>query len=441
MRRRTNVIIMWILGIIIVAAIVTLGVMMYLDSKKYLPSENITVMSTGHMSGNEYEKIEKVVVETIGIPVGGYSFDGGINWQTENEYYANESETLIIVVRDINGKLSEPIEYKVKNVDSTPPVIKVNLPKTVLLNSKINLGEYVSVTDENSGVDGSITMTPSSLDTSKLGKKTIKFSAVDKAGNIASIDVVIEVVSQNDYAGSDTKVLYRYRVKNVTEYDCNSHDCSYYEDTEVLPSGSMYSSKSCRATNEKISFNNGCYIQPNGIETSSCSSKPAVTVDRYSEYKTDDGWTYIIDIYALGVNGSQITDFDSISASQSAPTLNGTYETTGSSVSGVGGGSSTSNEAIDGYDAMINMLKTKYKYEPCDKGEISINGFCHLICSGRKDVSCGDGLTLIDNQCKKLVKKTCTDKCTKNTWSNWSEWSESPIASTDFVQVETKVVK
>ena len=144
-----------ILGLVVVVCSIILAVNMVLSREKYLPSENISVVSNTQESKNQFEKVEKVQIKTVGIAVDSYSFDGGINWQKSSEYYATDSEKLIIIVRDTEGKESEPIEYKVSKVDSTAPVISVKLPKTVVLNSKINLGEYVSVSDDNSGVDGS----------------------------------------------------------------------------------------------------------------------------------------------------------------------------------------------------------------------------------------------------------------------------------------------
>ena len=246
------------LGIFVVFGVLILFVTIIGSNEKYLSSENISVVSSTHESKNEYEKVDKIEVKTVGIVVDSYSFDGGINWQKSNEYYATGSEKLVIIVKDVNGKESEPLEYKINNIDSTPPVISVKLPKKVTLNSQINLGEYVSVSDDNSGVDGSITMVPDSLDTSKIGVKTIKFSAKDKAGNISEISVSIEIVDNaivekpsNDEKVS--KVLYRYRVKNTVEYDCNSYDCGYYEDGKVSNDVKFVDTGKCdNSLNKKI---------------------------------------------------------------------------------------------------------------------------------------------------------------------------------------------
>lgn len=420
-----------LLGVVAVVSIIWLIVSIILSEEKYLPSENITVVSNMTESKGEWEKVEKITIDSIGIAVDSYSFDGGINWQKSNEYYATEKETLIIVVKDINGKQTEPVTYETMNIDSVPPVISVNLPSEVLLNSKINLGEFVSVTDDNSGVDGTITMSPSSLDTSKEGKKTITFSAKDKAGNESSIDVTIEIVKS--ISNQTSKVYYRYRVKNITEYECKTYDCSYYEEGLANVSA-MKTTKCYSGYNKKLTFNNGCYIVPAGVDVS--CTQAITTVDRYSEYKADDGWTYVIDIIALDTNGKQINYDGSGSLTGSA---NGeVYYQSQSSVSTSGG---VSNDAIDGYDALQNMLKTKYKAEPCGKYEIAINGFCHAICSGTKEASCEDGYSLIDGKCKKRVEKKCSDTCSKYTWSEWSEWSETIVTPSETIQVETKVVE
>jgi hypothetical protein len=126
------------LGVFLIVSIPILLITIISSNEKYLSSENITVVSNIQESKNEYEKVDKIEVKTVGIAVDSYSFDGGLNWQKSNEYYATGSEKLIIIVRDTNGKESEPMEYKVNNIDSVPPVISVKLPKQISLNSKIN---------------------------------------------------------------------------------------------------------------------------------------------------------------------------------------------------------------------------------------------------------------------------------------------------------------
>lgn len=407
------------LGIFVVFGVLILFVTIIGSNEKYLSSENISVVSSTHESKNEYEKVDKIEVKTVGIVVDSYSFDGGINWQKSNEYYATGSEKLVIIVKDVNGKESEPLEYKINNIDSTPPVISVKLPKKVTLNSQLNLGEYVSVSDDNSGVDGSITMVPDSLDTSKVGVKTIKFSAKDKAGNISEISVSIEIVDNaivekpsNDEKVS--KVLYRYRVKNTVEYDCNSYDCGYYEDGKVGNDVKFVDTGKCdNSLNKKITFNNGCYITPKPMNV--YCTMAFVTVDRYTTY--GDNKNYKIDIYALNKDGSQYgLNSNKQEVSKDNNCKNGTCE-------------------LETYNP-----SDTYKQEPCGENEVSIYGYCHPICS-KASVTCESGYELIDGKCKKYVKKTCSDTCKKYTWSDWSDWSETVVSSSDTVQVETKVVK
>lgn len=423
-KNKTEKYIYYGLGIFLVASVMILLISIISSNEKYLPSENISVVSNTQESKNEFEKVDKIEVKTVGIAVDSYSFDGGLNWQKSNEYYATGSEKLIIIVRDTNGKESEPLEYKVNNIDSVAPVISVNLPKKVSLNSKINLGEYVSVSDDNSGVDGSITMVPDSLDTSKVGIKTIKFSAKDKAGNEANISVSIEIVDNvivekpNDGDKEVTKVLYRYRVKNTVEYNCNSYDCGYYEESDKITESVYVDTGKCdNSLNKKITFNNGCYITPKPID--SYCTMAFVTVDRYSTY--GENKQYKIDIYALNKDGSQHgtnTSKEEIS--------NGEYSN---------GNCKNGTCEIESYNPA-----SEYKQEPCGENEISIYGYCHPICS-KLSMKCPSDYEIIDGKCKKYVKKTCSDKCKKYTWSEWSNWSETVISSSETVQVETKIVK
>ena len=200
--KRRNKLIMKVLAIFAVIGLAWMGVTTYLDYEKHLDSENITVVTEETESnGGEWNKTKKVLVKTVGIAVEAYSFDGGINWQESNEFFAVDKDKVVIVVRDLDGKESLPLSYKVDNVDSIPPVINVNVPAKVIQNSKIDLGKYVSAIDDNSGLDGGIVMEPDSLDTSKVGIKTIKFSAKDKAGNESSFEVSVEVVKK-DYVVS-----------------------------------------------------------------------------------------------------------------------------------------------------------------------------------------------------------------------------------------------
>ena len=72
------------LGIFLVVSILILIISIISSNEKYLPSENISVVSNTHESKNEFEKVDKIEVKTVGIAVDSYSFDGGLNWQKSN---------------------------------------------------------------------------------------------------------------------------------------------------------------------------------------------------------------------------------------------------------------------------------------------------------------------------------------------------------------------
>ncbi len=465
--KRRNKIIMTLLGIFAVFGFVGIIVTMYLEYEEYLPSENITIVRDN--GSEEWGQTEKIIVETIGIAVESYSFDGGINWQESNEFVVIDKSNLSIVVRDLKGKQSEPLLYQTSNVDAIPPVINVKIPAKVIQNSKINLGEYVSATDDNSGLDGTIIMEPASLDTSKLGVKTIKITAKDKAGNVSSISVNVEIIKKPSVAvtspnpgisgGSDPfsgsigesgsvvgggKVtLYRYRVKNTVKYIYRTYDCSYLVDTGKYPMMEAFSNKACTAPNDKITFNTNCYIIPTA-KNASCADGYMV-VNRYSEYQAN-GWTYLIDIYALDKDGKQVTVDTSGHATQRPSKYGDALKDAASTNSQSSLESFIPDDEKDKIQASIDkevteMYKVFYKEAPCNKNEVNINGYCHLACSGSRVGQCEEGLILVDNKCKKRVEKTCNDICQKHTWSAWSDWSETPISATDSIQVETKIVE
>lgn len=386
-----------IVGIVALSLVLLLIVFSLLTKKEDKPviaaeKINVTTLSDNE---NKWDKTETIVVEVKeGVEASQYSFDGGINWQESNEYVATKNEKLVIIIKDINNVQSEEIIYETKNIDTEPPVISVSLPSTIQQNAKININDYVKVTDNLSGLNGGVTMEPSNLDTSKLGKQSIRFTAIDNAGNVSKITINLEVIKIASTIPEQPQnvVVYRYRTKNISNYECNKYDCSYYSDTDSYQLSETYvSTGKCDETlNKKYEFSSGCYISPKPMDV--YCTQAFVTVDRYKAYGDDKN--IVIDIFALDKNGKQQT----------------------------------------------NRYGDNYKAAPCGENEIEIYGYCHSICS-RLSKECKLGYELVNGVCKKYVKKTCSDTCTKSTWSEWSEWSETKVEASETVQVETKIIK
>lgn len=127
--------------------------------------------------------------------IKGYSFDGGKTWSKGNIITVGENKTLNIAVKDINDKVYK-VEYKVENFDTDGPKITVANNIQISKNSKVNLSDYVIATDEQSGVDGDLIFTPSTIDTSKLGDQVVTVVAADKVGNRSSVYLGFKVVEK-----------------------------------------------------------------------------------------------------------------------------------------------------------------------------------------------------------------------------------------------------
>jgi len=387
-------------------------------SSSTISSDIINVYSESVESGNWSETVvAKVLVE--GVDVKSYSFDGGKNWQDSNEFIFTENGKFNIVVMDMDGNKSESFSYVVDTIDNTPPVITVKLPKEILLNEKINLKNYVVVSDDLSGLDGDVIINPSVLDTSVVGKKNITYMAKDKVGNVNSIYVSVDVVSKkNDVKEEQYVTMYRYRVKKTNTSNCKAYDCSYYNNNDTVEKIQKFveTGKCNNDYNKSITFRNGCYITP-GLKDANCT-QAFVTVDRYKLYDN-----YIIDIIALGKDGKQISN--NTSSNQSKEDYGKTNDSTGGLTS----------KEIQLYDPYAN-----YKASPCGVNEIEIYGYCHAICS-KPEYGCPNGYKMDGGVCKKYVSRVCYDGCDKYTWSDWSDWSETEVIATDEIEVETKSVK
>lgn len=439
--------------IIIIVAIIIIGiVIMYFlkfkdDSKETNSSElnKINVYSKNTNQSSEWNNYDTIVIESGSIDAELYSFDGGLNWQESNEFTTTTNGRFNIVIKDKNGQKINVMTYTVSSIDNTAPVITVNLPAKIAQNETIDLKEYVTATDDLSGIDGEIAITPEELDTTTLGTRMINYTTKDKAGNETSINISVEIVeptqgaetetpdnnnqdntnqdenkkdnnsnsnsnSNSNNSSSNTQyiTLYRYRVKKSNTYTCKTYDCSYYSDT-TEPTKTYTSTGKCNESyNEKITFKNGCTIIP--TQSGVNCTQAITTVDRYK--LIDDKY---VDIIALSKNGTQIK-----------------YSSTIGSLKKESSNSGTSTES--------STIGSEYKQTPCDKNEVAINGYCHAVCS-TPTLTCPTGYQLTDGTCKKYVSKTCTDTCTNYTWSSWSKWSETKVIASNEIQVETKIVQ
>ncbi len=163
---------------------------------------NGTVNSNGWLNSNFYVRATIIDNSGTGIktaascttnstsectPVG--TFTGNIK---DNYITTEGSNRICIQVTDNNNKTTKICSDTYK-LDKTNPVISGATSLTVMKGNSVNLSSGVSFTDALSGPDGTISISPSSIITTKAGTHTVTYQAKDKAGNIATVYRTVKV--------------------------------------------------------------------------------------------------------------------------------------------------------------------------------------------------------------------------------------------------------
>ena len=163
---------------------------------------NGTVNSNGWLNSNFYVRATIIDNSGTGIktaascttnstsectPVG--TFTGNIK---DNYITTEGSNRICIQVTDNNNKTTKICSDTYK-LDKTNPVISGTAMLTVMKGNSVNLSSGVSFTDALSGPDGTISISPSSIITTKAGTHTVTYQAKDKAGNIATVYRTVKV--------------------------------------------------------------------------------------------------------------------------------------------------------------------------------------------------------------------------------------------------------
>lgn len=470
-----------ILGVAIVAMGVVFGIQIYNSYKSdKLSSSDISISATA--SPNEENQLLLAVdVSKEGIYVAEYSFDGGKTWQTSNRYIATENKTLNIKLKDANGNIIGETSYEVNVIDHEGPIITINLPAEVKLNSTIDLLSYVEAKD-SSGIKGSVTATPSTLDTSTVGKKQIVFKAVDNLGNETSITTEINVVDKevttdetsnnnsnnnSNSQTSGTKTYYRYRTKTVKTYECEYYNCDYIDYNDTVSMTVSFSSKSycCTGDNcekENPTINTPC---PTGkvciqvmtkrykAEGDTCYDSTFIKVEEkiYSKTVCGSGEIsvngYCHNIESTGTYPSGCTTSSCVVFPSTSPcsgnvenpliTLPCPLPITNSCATVM-----VNRYQVEGnvcYDRnYITVIQPEGDKTVCDGDEINVGGYCHKIDS-KGSYACPSGYVQTNSTtCAKQKQKTCSNTCNSAIWSDWSSWSTTKVIPTGTVEVQTK---
>lgn len=130
-----------------------------------------------------------------GLHNQAYSYDGGETWTSSPSYNIDQNQTLKVVVRDVNGVLSESREIYIHKVDKTIPMVSLNEVQTSA--SKTTLITTVTPSTTASGYiytwykDGEkITGSSASLEVRRSGKYHVE---VKTGAGIAIVSNTVEV--------------------------------------------------------------------------------------------------------------------------------------------------------------------------------------------------------------------------------------------------------
>ena len=179
---------------------------LYELSEKGWTSSNVTITVT-----NDSNKIQS------------YSFDGGKNFQESSSYEVLENGVFMLVVKDINGKLSKAVSVAIRNIDKDAPQINFENPTIVQLGTNFSVRTGVVVVEDGSGLSNSYVATPNSIDTSQEGTYEVIYTAVDKVGNYTEKTRTIIV---KDIVG---RTYYRSRSVSQETYQCEPYECNCFK--------------------------------------------------------------------------------------------------------------------------------------------------------------------------------------------------------------------
>ena len=232
-----------------------LGCLWYLEIKNrpLVEYPRYTLSTTNWTSNNVI-----VTIDSENNQIKSYSFDGGKTYQTENTLEVTMNSDISLMVKDIHDRESKMIPISIKNIDKEGPTITFEAVTTIQMGTNFSLRNGVQVYDEESGLNSNYVVVPDTIDTSKVGEYTIKYTAFDKVGNYTEKERKIIV---SDIQG---RTYYRYRDATVENYQCDPYMCSCVTTesaklTQTCPSGYTFNEpdkccQTCYRTCQKMNW-------------------------------------------------------------------------------------------------------------------------------------------------------------------------------------------
>ena len=192
-------------------------VLMISDSKK----QPLIKYPTYQLSTKEWTS-GNVIIEVTNdkTKIKAYSFDGGKNFQDEPTYEVLANDVFVLVVKDINDRLSKKVSIPIRNIDKEAPQINFENPTTVQLNSTFSVRNGVVITENGSGLSNNYVATPDKIDTKTEGTYEVIYTAFDKVGNYTEKKRTIIV---KDIIG---RTYYRSRSVSTETYQCEPYECN-----------------------------------------------------------------------------------------------------------------------------------------------------------------------------------------------------------------------
>ena len=282
-------------------------------------------------SGTGIKSAASCTTNTTGECTPTGTFTGNIK---DNYITTEGSNRICIQVTDNNNKTTKICSDTYK-LDKTLPVIGGVDTLTVSRYQTVNLTSGVTYSDSPSGIDGTLTVTPSSISTSKAGTYTVTYQVKDRAGNVRQttrniiVDAPAPTITYSSSTSANTWVSSNITL-NATITDNSGTGISSMKSCQTNSTSSCTPTSTFTGTTKSFTIstngNNRVCIQVtdnNGKTSTQCSSTykldkttPTITFARTSGTSGLNGWY----TSSVGVRTSATTGSSGLSSLKTCTT-------------------------------------------------------------------------------------------------------------------------